>query len=646
MTDLKTSSYNTGISWNTEVKPKTNESKPAEKVEIDLTTIELSDATTIDQFLKSEKASGTIKVKDSAGNTVTLDLSSTKDQLKWLEDVKAKIASGEINKIEVKGEKGKTPPILEATLNPQYIEMDRNFSAESDGGKELELAMALTVFNNLQKAGFIPADAKLSDSPPNIGYWPDKTKGTTYESMLRVMIKDFDKNNKLDLNLDELIGSGMLSKTATPEELRKALSGKQEKIDDSFFIKQDNSTFLFKKSDLNLMGIALNPRASMIQNYSDGMFLADNSVRMAETFISGIDSRISKGGGEPRKVANEAISTAKELAGNGNLKTAREVLIKAGDVLMAAGKLDEAKLVYNELSKPPHGDTKFNLVQSDIDDVKMKDPKFNENDYNIKMTSKNGTEATVNPRGFNSSYTEFSKIKSAQIDQINEMQKLTGIQNFDPFNIDHVKAYFTKLAASKPDDTDGIRKELDKYLKNFYVHAGEGVTWSSSVDEDSRAAAVKDLVAAQPQDAAGRKIIDCEGFTYLTHALLSDIKRKDNTPRFDLFYIERPGHIISGVFDNETGKGFNQNNSDTQMMTGDFVTKDHNWNDGERIKAMGLAISNGSTVFGIGKTQSRSTSLGENGNPKVGSFYWDNNTKTAYLITKDIAEKLAAESKK
>ncbi|MCB9649181.1 MAG: hypothetical protein H6730_21630 [Deltaproteobacteria bacterium] len=84
---------------------------------------------------------------------------------------------------------------------PRYIEMNRRFDTQSDGGRDMEVAMAATVFRDLQDAGHIPAGARLADEPPGSG---GSLRGTSYEARLVELITDRDGNGRLDLDMDRL----------------------------------------------------------------------------------------------------------------------------------------------------------------------------------------------------------------------------------------------------------------------------------------------------------------------------------------------------------------------------------------------------------------------------------------------------------
>jgi hypothetical protein len=452
--------------------------------------------------------------------------------------------------------------------SPRYLEMNRDYGSEPDGGKNLELAMGATIFRDLQKAGYIDPNAKLSDHPPGAG----NVNGKSYEARLVQLIKDRDGNGKLDIDLDALRGSGMLQGSPTTDQLEGALSGKpRERLSDSFINGQSD------KSGLSWHGLPMD-KGKKVQAYSNGMVLNNTQDRQTDAVLSGAADRAAKSPDEAKALANSAITNAQVLAGRGDQNNARRLLSGTGQALQDAGRLDDAAKVYKQLQKDPYAKVPLNLAQDLVDRTvgrgnatEVPDNKTLE----LARSDGKGNVSDIKLSDFKSTYGDLATHHLAQIDQTKQMQATLG-RSVDPHNVDDAREYFNAYAKGKP--TDQVRGEYERYLKNFYTHSGEGVTWDKEVPEADRPNQLNDLFGAQDQDLKGRTIIDCEGYSYLTDHVMGGIKNADGSPRFNVDYAEKQTHVITGVFENHAQKGqplqgFSVNNSSTKMFSGP-ITKD------------------------------------------------------------------------
>lgn len=257
--------------------------------------------------------------------------------------------------------------------------------------------------------------------------------------------------------------------------------------------------------------------------------------------------------------------------------TARaKMLLADGQQALKEGRYEDAKKAFAELKKLPKSD--MQLLGSDCSANAD-----GTHDHPAKGTGVNKT--VIDDRNFHMSNVDVADAGLKQAAQLEKMSKVSGKTPFDPHNLTHVKAYFQ--AFSKGKSTDEVRKEFGEYLTNFYKHPGEKGTldWSASVPVKDRPGKLDTLLSAQPTDKAGRKIVDCEGFAYLTAAVLGDVKGANGKPRFDVYMVggkekpkpgEKPdpnalgsGHEIALVFDNESkpaGRWFEVNNNQTELF--------------------------------------------------------------------------------
>jgi hypothetical protein len=284
---------------------------------------------------------------------------------------------------------------------------------------------------------------------------------------------------------------------------------------------------------------------------------------------------VSKESVEAAAAANASAATQKEAAG---------VLQKADDA-MKAGNYAEARAQLQKLQQPPLKDVQRNFLDGAKglerrpaeDGADYHDYKTGQNDTKVKTEKVGGGETSESY--FDSTYDAAAKTRLAQVDQLEKMSGVLG-HPVDPHNLADVKEYFQKFAAGK--SADQIRAEYQTYAHDFYVHPG-GVDWDKGVPPNDRPGKLEQLFADQPVDATGRKLTDCEGYTYMAQAVLGGIKDAKGQPRFDFDYASNGAHIVVGVF--ERGKpptsGFVVNNdsatafSPKQVETYDNVMRNN-----------------------------------------------------------------------
>lgn len=492
-----------------------------------------------------------------------------------------------------------------------YVEMDRTFRGEPGGGRDLEVAMAASVFRDLQRSGHIPAGARLSDEPPRDPRDAD-IRGTSYEARLVSLIRDRDGNGRLDLDLDRLQRSGILSRSATVDELESSIGGRQERLSDQFVRRQND------ESNLTSYG-SINDRGRRVQDYSSAMDLRTRQDRASDAFLerARTEGRTPEGA---RRIATEASIQAQALTGRGDQRRAQELLAGTGDILQNNGQYTSARRVYSELREPPYRDTRVNLVQREHDAMVRADAAYDPRREDMRITS-GGNVTRLRERSFDSTYGQLADRRIAQMDQADRMSAVLG-RRVDPSDPDDARAYFTSFSRGR--STDEVRGEYQQYMQNFYAHAGSGVDWSPSIPPDDRPGRVRELFSDQPRDAAGRRIIDCEGYTYLTQHVLGGARDESGQSRFEFLHAGQPGHVVAGVFD-RGGGGFSVNDDRTEMFSGDVRAPN------DRLNAMGNAISPGQPTFlNVGPPSSCET-LQEDGMPRDGAYIWNGQQVTGVV---------------
>jgi hypothetical protein len=452
-----------------------------------------------------------------------------------------------------------TGPVSSDTDGPRSLENNRDLSSDTTDNRNQEVAMGAVIFRDLQRGGLIDKNAALADRPPGDGKAAG-LRGTSYEARLTELVTDQDHNGKLDIDLDRLSKSGMLTKRASPAELERALSGRQDQLSDEFVRDQS------RKSGLSLFGVKTE-RGQEVQDASKGMVLSGAQDRQTKAFLDEASGRMI-GPDQSRKVADEAIMGAQVLSRRGDQRNAQTLLSGTASELQGTSHLDQSARVWRELKNAPYKDTAVNLVQDEIDGVKLADPKYK--DGQGITFEENGNTNRVAPNQFKSTYGAMADRRLAQIDQTQRMSETLG-RRAVPENVDDARDYFAAYAKGK--STDQVRTEYQSYLQNFYVHTGEGVDWDPKVAQKDRPKDLQQLLSRQPETADGRTLVDCEGFSYLTDHVLGGVTNPDGSKRFDVAYVASTDHMIAGVFDrNAKGGGFVVNNSNTAPLGGPLDT--------------------------------------------------------------------------
>lgn len=417
--------------------------------------------------------------------------------------------------------------------NARRLELLRStpFKSEADGGKNLEVAMAATVFKRLQDAGLIPQGAKLASRLPKVA----GLESTTYEARLVELIKDANGNGHFDLDLEALAGAGLLAKPQTAEQLEAILTGRTAgTIPDAFLDAQ--------QKDSRLVG----PKREAVIRYANGLEL------QRESDVATFHSIVDRAATEPSAVEKQAIATALLLAARGKKEEARALLEATGDALEKAGHFAAARGVFEELAKDA---TPRHLLRGELD-LTRTNHAFDEKSNALLRTTA-GNEATIETRNFQSTVGEAAKLRLAQLGFRERMAVALG-RAADPTSMKDVGAYFQAFAKGK--DTTAVSHEFAAYLQAWYRHVGEGVKWNPKIPQDERPARLDELFDGQLADEAHRRVIDCEGFAWLAARVLGGVTKDDGSKRFQVEYASTPTHIIAAVTEPATGQLFTVNN--------------------------------------------------------------------------------------
>ncbi len=222
-----------------------------------------------------------------------------------------------------------------------------------------------------------------------------------------------------------------------------------------------------------------------------------------------------------------------------------------------AGRSEEAGVLYRELLKAPWASRDRHLLGELVNDRKESHADFNEVSKDIVDHPPLGNKTTIDSLGFRGNVGSLAEKRLQQIDQVGRMELMLG-RSVELHDVHAARDYFRLFSGRA--DTGEVAREFQTYLRAAFAHSGQGVEWTPSVPPDARAGKLSALLSDQPEDAAGRRLVDCEGFAYLTEAILGGVEQPNGAPRFDVFYAAKQGHVIATVSDLVEGEAFAVNN--------------------------------------------------------------------------------------
>jgi len=248
--------------------------------------------------------------------------------------------------------------------------------------------------------------------------------------------------------------------------------------------------------------------------------------------------------------------------------------------------------------------------------MKAQAPTFNEGYQGVEKPFGLNVVSLM-PKEFVSTVGQMAQVRLAQLEVQTRMEATLGRQ-VDPRNVDDATAFFDAFAKDKP--LAPVAVQYESYLKAFYKHSGADVGWTDTIPADQRGARVGELFDGLPSDEAGRTLVDCEGFSYLTAHILGGVKDETGKPRLDVLYATRPDHVITGVLDQGTKQAFTVNNDAVSAPTavGNALEV-------QRLIGQALAGSD-ANIIGIATTQSESwpqVNHDKHQPPQLGALVWD-----------------------
>lgn len=421
-------------------------------------------------------------------------------------------------------------PLPNPPLPSTAVQLRSEYGADISGPRR---ALAANSFRLLQDQGFVPREARLDSAAPR--------GGGTYRDRFESLIQDRNRDGHLDLDLEQLRGSGLVRGDATVQQLDRALAHdvRQSPLTDEFLREQ--------RPDHRITGQdRLDQRASrdlQLRNPNDWGVRQYGSA--AEVRAAATDGTQATG------IARDAVLAAQVMEGRGDLAGARQLLARTGQGLQEAHQFGAARTTLRELTRSPLADGDVNLVQAQHDAIVRAHPDYDPRSQVISITSDSGNRTDIREGSLQSTYGRMAQGRLAQIDQVERMETQLG-RRVDPTNLDDAQAYLQGFARTHTQEQ--ARAEYSSYVQNFFQHAGQGVTWDPTVPVAERPGRMTEYLREQPVDAQGRRLIDCEGFIYMNDRLLPQMG-------FDVVHGGNGSHVISIAQDPRTGQGFTIDNN-------------------------------------------------------------------------------------
>jgi hypothetical protein len=467
-------------------------------------------------------------------------------------------------------------------LSANAIEITTPYAQDAATADVQRSAVAANAFRVLQNQGHIPREARLGDTP--LGEGTGVGVQGTYRERLEALVTDRDRNGRFDLDLDRLNGSGVVQGAPGADRLERALAAgvPMGRLPDQFVREQHDRGPTHARGTIDNNDRALQRASGNITfaraNQTLNPWAADERGTIAERVRAG-------GAPEADRIASDSINRAQIMQNRGDGAMARRLLDRSSAELQEAGQFGAARRVNAELARAPHGDAPVNLVQAQRDTMVQRPGERAYNPRADVISIRGGGNTTeISEDSFQSTYGRLARTRDDQMALAERMRtpELTARLGHtpDPRNVEDARAYFHDYARTH--SGSAVRDEYATYLRTNFVHAGQGVSWDALTPRDERPQQIDGLLAHQPVDGSGRRIVDCEGFTYITHRIFDGMPNGAGG-QYRVAHAGTREHVISAVGDGR-GEGFVVNNASVTPVSEGF----RNGHDVERALQSGL----------------------------------------------------------
>lgn len=437
----------------------------------------------------------------------------------------------------------------ESVTYSDRVEFDYKYTRK-DGSKRsdaatIEMAVMAMVFYNLQQAGHIPSSEHLGDDLNScqkaqmaaiikeMGKSFDTPE--TYEAALRVLVTDANGDGRFDINVDHLSRSGLVNQNACVPGSFLADALKQDKQPTEAWLKSqsedaDHSNDMFGASTkfYNKYGTRTD-EGKMVDKLKDKGF-----EDYRDRYYSEAKKKLSElvKAKKHSELVTTAIVKAKALKDiNQNQRAAQLIALGFRAVISNVTEMDRLIAAVNDKTqlKGIEGETVKLYLSSGLgfDFDKKKGVKIDAKYSKFRQPLKDLISLVTKKKAV------VEKISTAISEDIDQTPTL-----------DNLREYMHDIV--KTGTLDQVKKALGEVLSTFFIHSGDGVTYPG-FDSNKRVSNTNDLFKALSYDAAGRKVLDCDGFVALARDLLDA-----GTNRFGFIFIDIRTKIYGSTYDGST----------------------------------------------------------------------------------------------
>ncbi len=353
---------------------------------------------------------------------------------------------------------------------------------------------------------------------------------TTYEAAMRILVTDQNGDSQFDINIDSLMRARVVREGATREQVRAALLADPVPVGADRIERESSGVSRFP------FGGGLNDAGRALHRDVGDVRLRDAAIDAARDFMRENRGALHHNAG---LLASNALTSAGALAEEGRADAGARLLFETGAQLIRAGKHAQARRLIDALDGEPYRRATFNGMGFPV----------GAGSEAVRRSGPGGrVRVDIDPDDHDLMGVSAARLQRAQLDWIDGLRAVVGA-DADPYVLEDVREYLAVVA--RDGDVDDLARCMREYAEAFYVHAGSDVRYEGWPDENTRPAGAQSIMDSTLSTVDGRRLIDCEGFTYLASHLTSDIQGRDGGNRFDQWFVSTESHITLLLYDRE-----------------------------------------------------------------------------------------------
>lgn len=409
----------------------------------------------------------------------------------------------------------------------------------------IEMAVMAKIFYNLQQAGHIPSSEHLGDDlnacqqaqMKAIIKEMGKSYSTpdTYEAALRVLVTDANGDGRFDINVDHLSRSGLVNQNACVPGSFLADAIKKDKTPSEKWLKSQskdadhsNDTFGASTKFYNKYGTRTD-EGKMVDKLKNKGFedYKDRYYDEAKTKLRDLVKA---------KKYSELVTTA--IVKAKALKDANEKQRAAQIIALAFRAVISNVTEIDRLISAVNDKTQLKGIEGET--VKL----YLSSNLWFDFDEKKGIEIDAKYSKFEQPLKDMISLVTKKKVVVEKISKAISEDIDQTPTLDNLREYMHDIV--KSGSLAQVKNALAEVLSTFFIHSGGGVKYPG-FDSTKRVSNTKDLFKALSYDAAGRKVLDCDGFVALARDLLDA-----GTNRFAFIFIDIRTKIYGNTYDGTT----------------------------------------------------------------------------------------------